>query len=239
VKKLVIPALALLLSACQTTSPEVTAQLESIQQEIKQLKHVQTLIAQRVGLGELVRPEKISIAQGHHIGSEKAGVVLLEFTDLHCPFCAKFHKEIWPQIKSEFVDSGQLLFVGREYPLAEIHPRAAFAAVSLRCAAQQGKYEATKDYLFDKGQAFGSADLDTIISSFKLNGTEYSACLKDVTVHKAISDSVFDAKKLGLASTPTFILGKREGDMITDYAIVKGASSVEQFKSAINKLLQN
>ena len=236
-RKLLICALALLTAACQTTSSDSQAQIESLQKEVEQLKHVQTLIAQKVGLGSLVRPDEISIEKGHRVGSDEAEVVILEFTDLHCPFCKKFHQNVWPELKKNYVEPGKVLFVGREFPLASLHPRAAYAAVTLRCGAKQDKYAETKDFLFEKGQGLAKSDLEKIVTDFALDETSFNACLKDSKVHNSISASLLDAKKLGLASTPTFIIGKRNGNSITDYEIVNGAGTVEKFSAIFDKLL--
>ena len=236
-KKILLIALTILLSACQTTSTETDAQISELKAELKQIKHIQALVAQKVGLGELVRPDEISILNGQRVGDDSANIVLLEFTDLHCPFCAKYHTNVWPEIKANYVDTGKVLFVGKELPLQKLHPRAAYAAVTLRCAAAQGAYSETKDYLFEKGQQFSEQDLTIITSQNNLDVTAFEACLKDVSVHNQITNSLLDAKKLGFASTPTFIIGKRQGDMITEYEIVNGAGSVESFTQIFDKLL--
>ncbi|GAA0815164.1 thioredoxin domain-containing protein [Colwellia asteriadis] len=234
-KKLMIIALAVLLSACQTTSND--NEINELKAQIKELKHIQALVAQKVGLGELVRPDEISIADGQRVGDDSASIVLLEFTDLHCPFCARYHKNIWPQLKADYVDTGKVQFVGKELPLANIHPRAAYAAVTLRCAAAQGAYTDAKNFLFEKGAQFSSSDLETIVSDNNLDKDVFDACLKDVSVHNKITSSLHEAKKLGFASTPTFVIGKRQGNVITDYEIVNGTGSVESFTAIFDKLL--
>ncbi|WP_448563793.1 DsbA family protein [Thalassotalea ganghwensis] len=236
-KKLFVATLVLLTSACQTTHTDNQAQIDALQKEVEQLKHVQTLVAQKVGLGSLVRPDEISIENGHRIGSEDAKVVIIEFTDLHCPFCKKFHQGVWPELKKNYVDTGKVLFVGREFPLASLHPRAAFAAVTLRCGAKQGQYKEIKDYLFEKGQGLAKSDLEKIVADFALDETRFNACLKDPTVHNSITASLLDAKKLGLAKTPSFIIGKRNGNAITDYKIFDGAGTVQEFSTSLDELL--
>jgi len=235
VKKLIIVALVAFLSACQTTSNN--AEVEQLKAEIKQLKHIQSLIAQKVGLGELVRPDEISITNGQRVGEESANIVLLEFTDLHCPFCATYHKNVWPEIKANYIDTGKVLFVGKELPLQKLHPRAAYAAVTLRCAAKQNAYSKVKDYLFEKGSKFAESDLIEIATLNNLNVPSFEACLKDKAIHNNITNSLLDARKLGFASTPTFIIGVRKGDVITDYEIVNGAGSVESFTAIFDRLL--
>ena len=236
-KKLIIVALTVLLSACQTTSSNTQAELEQLKAEIVQLKHVQALVAQKIGLGALVRPDEISIIDGQRVGSDSATIVLLEFTDLHCPFCAKYHKTVWPQLKTDYVDTGKVLFVGKELPLSKLHPKAAYAAVALRCAAKQGSYTDAKNALFEKGAQLKGSDLEDIIVDNNLDKTNFDACLKNVSIHNKITNSLLDAKKLGFASTPTFVIGKRQGNVIIDYEVVNGAGSVENFTAIFDRLL--
>lgn len=132
-----------------------------------------------------------------------------------------------------------MLFVGKELPLAKLHPRAAYAAVTLRCAAKQDSYSKVKDYLFEKGQKFAESDLTEITTLNNLDVPTFEACLKDASVHKQITNSLLDAKKLGFASTPTFIIGKRKGNSITDYEIVDGAGKVENFQVIFDRLLES
>jgi protein-disulfide isomerase len=239
VNKLLMLAVLGLLSACQPATLTKDDDIKQLQEQVKQLKHVQALVAQKVGLGALVRPDEISIADGQRIGNEQASLVLLEFTDLHCPFCAKYHTTIWPTLKAKYVDTNKVLFVGKEFPLNSIHPKAAFAAVVLRCAAKQNSYSDAKNYLFAKGAQLKTSDIEEIIADNNLDATRLNTCLKDGKVHNTISESLLAAKKLGLTSTPTFIIGKKHGEVITDYEIVTGASSLESFTVIFDKLLQS
>lgn len=223
------------LSGCASTqdSSEVTA----LKNEIAELKKVQRQVAIKVGLAELVRPEKIELSsEGIWIGSESADVVMLEFTDLHCPYCKKFQKETWPKLKEQFVDTNELAVLARELPLSNIHPKAPFAAVMLRCASQQGQYEAVKEQLFELGSAITDPDIADVIKENQLDEEQFNTCLADTKTHNLITNSLNDAIALGLATTPVFIIGKKEGNYISNYEIVMGAKSVEDFTTVIERV---
>ena len=55
-------------------------------------------------------------------GDKNAPIVMLEFSDFQCPFCQKFWAETLPQIEKDYVDTGKVLFVYKDFPLSEIHP---------------------------------------------------------------------------------------------------------------------
>ena len=81
-------------------------------------------------------------------GNKNAKVVLIEFSDFECPFCAKFHKETFPKINEEFISTGNVKFIVRDFPLESIHANAFKAAQVAKCAADQGKLWEMHDWLF-------------------------------------------------------------------------------------------
>src|SRR6266699_2891633 len=73
------------------------------------------------------------------IGRDDAPVTIVEFTDLQCPVCRRFHAETFPIIKKNYIDTGKVRFVSRDMPL-EYHQYALKAAEATRCAGDQGKF---------------------------------------------------------------------------------------------------
>jgi protein-disulfide isomerase len=65
-------------------------------------------------------------------------VTIIEFTDLQCPYCARFSAQTFAQLQEKYVDTGKVRFVTRDLPLA-FHAQAVPAAVTSRCAGDQGK----------------------------------------------------------------------------------------------------
>jgi protein-disulfide isomerase len=231
--------LVVLLSACSalnTGSPAIQNEVDALKEQIQALKDTQMLIAQRVGLGELVRPDKIVWEEGQLIGSNDAPIVMIEFTDLQCPFCKRFHQEVWPQIKADYVDKGLVQFVAKEFPLVKIHKSAGYAAVALRCAGQQGQYEQAKELLFAIGTGFNQEFVDAMPESLDIDQESFTTCLKDMEQHNAITASVNMAQRLGIQATPAFIIGKREGDGVINYEVVTGAGSIERFTEIFSSL---
>ena len=78
-------------------------------------------------------------AGGFSIGRDDAPLVMVEYTDYQCPFCQRFHNTAFVQIKTNYVDTGKLRYVSRDFPLP-FHENARRSAVAGRCAAEQGKY---------------------------------------------------------------------------------------------------
>ena len=63
---------------------------------------------------------------------------IIEFSDYECPFCRRWHQEVWPQIKAKYGDQVRLVY--RDFPLYNIHPNALPAAEAANCAGEQDRY---------------------------------------------------------------------------------------------------
>ena len=72
------------------------------------------------------------------LGNPDAPITMIEFSDFQCPFCARFYSETLPLIKSNFIDTGVVKLVYRDFPLQNIHPNAIPAAVASECAHETG-----------------------------------------------------------------------------------------------------
>ena len=86
--------------------------------------------------------DKVSMAfapGGLSVGKENAPLVLVEYTDYQCPFCQRYHNDSFAQIKANFIDTGKVRYVSRDFPLP-FHENARRGATAGRCAAEQGKF---------------------------------------------------------------------------------------------------
>jgi protein-disulfide isomerase len=85
-------------------------------------------------------------------GMEKGGgdIVIMEFSDYECPYCASFANGLLRDLESSYINSNQIRFIFRDFPLRSIHPNAQLAAEAARCAGDQGKYFEYHDKLFKR-----------------------------------------------------------------------------------------
>ena len=89
----------------------------------------------------------ISIDDDPILGNPEATVTIIEFGDYQCPLCRIFWKETMPRIKEQYVDTGKVQIVFRDFP-QEVHPEASAAAMAAECAEDQGKYWEYHDKIF-------------------------------------------------------------------------------------------
>jgi protein-disulfide isomerase len=149
-------------------------------------------------------------------GSSDAKVTIIEFADFKCPFCKQWHQEIYPKLKSEYIDTGKVRFAFWDFAfLGEESFKAAEAAM---CAMDQDKFWEYHDVLFnaqglETESSFSDASLKQFAQNIGLNQSSFNECF-DARINKPIvEDLTNQGANYGVNSTPTvFINGlKFEG----------------------------
>jgi protein-disulfide isomerase len=110
-------------------------------------------------------------------GSQTAKLILIEFTDYQCPFCSRHVQQTLPQIERDYVNTGQVRYVVRDFPLESIHKDALKAAEAAHCAGEQGKYWPMHDQLFANQNALGRDDLSADAGALGLDVQGIRRCL--------------------------------------------------------------
>ena len=130
-----------------------------------------------------------------------------------CPFCARYFRETWPRLQAEFVDTGRVRYVFKDFPLTNIHAQAFRAHETARCAGEQGAYWTMHDRLF-AGQTEWAGRPDHIAAStFKqyavelgLDTAAFDTCLDSGRWANAVNTDLAEGMRLGVRGTPTFFI---------------------------------
>src|SRR5690606_19222030 len=88
------------------------------------------------------------------LGSQQAKVAIVEFTDYQCPYCAQYHSETFENLKKEYIDTGKVQYVLRDFPL-DFHAYAKGAAIAANCAGEQDAYWQMNHQLFSNQSELG------------------------------------------------------------------------------------
>ena len=167
------------------------------------------------------------------LGDPNAPVTLTEYSSLGCPHCKSFHDNTLPILKEEYIDTGKVRLIYRDFPLGT---RAMAAAMLTRCAPKT-LYFGMLELFFDK-QAVWSQSEDAIgaLSSVAKHGMmtndDVMACLQNQELMNGIRAIAEDGKtRFGIESTPTFLIGE-SGD-----SKIEGAADIEVFRKAIDEAL--
>src|SRR5258708_5588212 len=150
--------------------------------QIRQLLEKQQALTARGGAGPNVapaQPEKVQMNVGsawYSVGRADAPVTIVEFADLQCPFCKRFHTDVYAQLKKNYIDSGKVRFVSRDLPL-DFHPFALRAAEAARCAGDQGKYWEVREALFASASPLDERVIQKSAEVLSLDMNNFGACL--------------------------------------------------------------
>jgi protein-disulfide isomerase len=168
------------------------------------------------------------------LGPANASVTITEYASMTCPHCAAFNEAVFPKIKSEYIDSGKVRYVFREFPL---DIKAAAGSMLARCIAKDdsGKYFTVIDLLFKQQNDWVMKDTTATLTRIgKQAGLSQQAvedCLKDqALLDKIAADQKYAAEILKVDSTPTFFINGEK---------IKGETSFEEFDKRIKSLLKS
>ena len=169
------------------------------------------------------QPEDVAV-----LGDPNAPITIVEFSDFQCPYCLSYATETYPQIIQEFVDSGMVRYVFKDFPLEQLHPQAVQAAEAARCAGEQDAYWEMHDYLFANqsrwsGQENPVAAFVELAGELNLDKDALTTCVESGRYQQLVQANAMEGQILGVTGTPTFFV---EG-----YPIV-GARPYELFELA-------
>ncbi|MCA2959638.1 MAG: thioredoxin domain-containing protein [Silvanigrellales bacterium] len=162
----------------------------------------------KVAMARPIEP-KLDVALGTNpaFGSPDAKITIVEFADYQCPFCARFIPSLKEILKKY---DGKVKWVYRDFPLREIHPEAAPAAIAARCAGQQGKFWEAHGKLFDNYATLSNDLYVAMGKEFGLDVAKYESCRNDPATAAAVMTDQMDGNKYGVQGTPTYFVNGRK-----------------------------
>jgi len=166
------------------------------------------------------------------IGSPKAPLTITEYASMSCPHCAAFGENVFPMLRTKFIDTGKVRFVFREFPL---DPKAAAASMLARCIAQDDseKYLGAVETLFRLQEQLVAQTKETLFFVGKMKGMseqEVEGCVKDqAQLDRLAADQQYALKALNVVSTPTFFLNGVK---------LQGSMSYEELEERLKPLLR-
>jgi protein-disulfide isomerase len=224
---------------------EVHKELRSLRAEVKQLRSAMAQIArQQSGQGEGafrasgVVPA-VSFDDDPVRGKRDAKIGILAFSDYQCAYSRKAALHVLPRIQKAYLDSGKVQYIARDYP-NDYHTQAKGAAVAANCAGKQGRYWEMHDALFQREGALNPSVYEDIAAALKLDLAEFRRCLKDPAQLEEIQKDMNDAESagIGLRVTPTFYIGRVDGNQLVNAYKLSGVKTYEDFSRIIEALLK-
>jgi protein-disulfide isomerase len=172
----------------------------------------------------------------HYYGDANAKIVLLEYSDLLCPFCQRHYND---QTLETVVANhpSEVALVFKNFPLPSLHPTAPLGAKGLYCAGKLGGDEAYYNYIAAAINAsnFTDASVLDIAKGLGLEESAFTSCYTSSEATDAVNASTSEGESVfGINGTPGNVVLNRETGK---YIVVSGAYPVSEFENAVSQLL--
>lgn len=179
--------------------------------------------------------DAVAAAPFNELGNVDAPVLIIEFSDLQCSFCARHASQTFPELRRNYIDTGKLRYALRDLPLP-MHRHAVPAAVAARCAGEQGKFWEMRQAIYLARGRLDQEPYAGMAGDLGLDVERFEACRRDGRqLAKVQADAALAAGE-GIASTPAFVIGRIVGDEFQGETIV-GAKPYAVFAAKIESLL--
>tara|TARA_Y100001970_G_scaffold245186_1_gene312004 strand:- start:276 stop:887 length:612 start_codon:yes stop_codon:yes gene_type:complete len=166
------------------------------------------------------------------IGDSEAPITIIEYASMSCSHCADFHNNTLEDLKTEFIDTGMVKFVFRDFPFN--YPALA-GSMMMRCVPNEVRYEYMNAlYQLQKSWVFREhsktrTELYKIMQSVGMKQDEFDACLSDINLENNLLEGVMNAQReFNIRSTPSFIING---------ILYSGNKNIKEFRQIIDKIL--
>ena len=166
------------------------------------------------------------------MGDPKAPVTIIEYASMSCSHCASFHNNTLGLIKEEYIDTGKVKFVFRDFPYN--YP-ALLGSMIMRCVSPKVRYDYTNAlYLLQKTwvlreNAETTQELYKIMQSGGMTREDFDACITNVDLENKILEEIIAAQKeFNIRTTPSFLINGK---------LIEGNKPIKDFRQIIDKIL--
>jgi protein-disulfide isomerase len=163
------------------------------------------------------------------LGRADAPVTLIKYASLTCPHCRAFQRDVFPQLKREYIDTGKVRFVLREFPIGKT---SGTATIALRCAAPEKHFELYAKYLEQQASWVSQeVRLDPIFAVAQQVGmtrAQFDQCLKNQAMIDGLKRVKDRGRTLGVIGTPNFFIQNK---------LVKSTLTMADIRKEVDPLL--
>jgi protein-disulfide isomerase len=240
----IVAAVGLLSATGLAQAPGATppAPAQTLQQQneeiLRELRAIRTLMESVIKPQRPPQPTtgRVTNLTGHAMGRADAPLTMVEFTDLQCPYCRQFAVGTFDEIKKNWIDTGKLRYISRDFPL-DFHPQAMPAARAARCAGEQGKFWEMRLALVRNANLLTADYIKKTAADLKLDATPFAACAASTKFDAEIRAEMQEGARLGIDGTPTFVVGRTTPTAVEGPMIV-GALPYAEFDARLKALLK-
>jgi protein-disulfide isomerase len=222
----------------QNGPPSSTTEAVLSDELLKELRAIRALLS---SLGQpkdappVPTSARVSNLSGHALGKADAPLTLIEFSDLQCPFCQRYATTTFEEIKKNWIDTGKLRYIVKDFPL-DFHPLAIPAARAARCAGEQGRFWEVRLALMRASNALTPENIRNTVVGLGLDVEAFDECSSSTKHDADIRAELTEALTLGVTGTPTFVVGTTAVESI-EGAVMVGALPYSMFDAKFREVL--
>lgn len=232
---LAVMTLVLPLSACVTSSS--TSSIKEPATNNERSSHSSGLAYRQASVVPTISlPPQVRLDANPSLGNATAKIAIVEYSDYECSYCRSFFTQIFPELKKQYIDTGIVRFIHKDLPLRKIHPQAMAAAMAANCAGEQGRFWEMHRALFITPNQLSAALYRNLAQELKLDQAKFSACLNNPQREREVMRDMEEATRLGITGTPSFLVGKIQGEKLTMMSLAKGVVNMAAFAKEIDSL---
>ncbi len=171
------------------------------------------------------------------LGDPSAPLTIVEFSDFECSYSRRFHDQVFPKLKTTYIDTGLVRFVHKDLPLP-FHPHARPAAAAARCAGEQNRYWEMYNALFDNQNCLGCKGVIAIAAEEQFDTAALQTCMERKATVASINANLSEASLHNISATPSFVIGSTQSDGSLDGQVIEGALPWATFQSTIETAIR-
>ena len=168
------------------------------------------------------------------IGNDNAPIIIIEYASMSCSHCANFHNNTLPDLKKEYIDTGKVKYVFRDFPYN--YP-ALLGSMVMRCIPSEVRYDymnalyKLQNMWVVRENAITRQELYKIMQTGGMTKENFDTCLSNVDLENKILQEVMAAQsEFNIRSTPSFLIN---GDLL------EGDKSIKVFRQILDKILSD
>jgi protein-disulfide isomerase len=209
-------------------------------QQVTNLRTEQERLAGQMTSRTGFTPADVDVTGAPALGPADDVVTLIEFSDYECPFCIKHFTQTMPLIQANYIATGKIRYVFKDFPVDANHPMSIRAHEAAHCALEQQKFWALHVKLFSAPGTHTPDQLVARATEAGLDVPAFKACIASGRTTPVIRGSVAVAEQLGADGTPAFYLGTRDlsNQHVHVAKMIDGAQPYSTFQQAIDELLK-
>lgn len=173
-----------------------------------------------------------------YIGNmDSAKVAIVEFTDFQCSYCQRHVEQTYPDIIKNYVDTGEVVYVIRDFPLSFHGQIAVDTANAAECVYELGGQEAYSKY---HDEVFLVESKDDLISAAKdigIDMNQFNTCMDEERYADEIENDITAGQSAGVTGTPGFVIGILNEDGSVEGKRIDGAYPFSSFEEVIKEML--